>query len=244
MKSPSELVLRACGRQPLGDPAKKPGRCAMCGAQHQIGDMVEPFKPLDSFTDWASLRSPESEVVCGWCLAVKGKEFTQTYAKSVVCSEGLFPFAKNDHIAYWLLNPPPGPFLMFAIDQTVQHVIWRTDVSLSPDIYNLRYGEQQFLIRRQKLLSGVEACRQITSILNLGRKKAAINTPFKVLSRDLSSLDHGELRQDVVELAKSDPVVQKAVDELMTLTHGEIWGLNALIYATNPHRPEPVFTPN
>lgn len=244
MKSPSELVLRACGRQPLGAPAKKPGRCAMCGFEHQPGDMVEPFKPGDSFTDWSSLRNPESRVVCGWCAAVRGKEFTQTYAKSVVCSEGLFPFAKNDHIAYWLLNPPSGPFLMFASDQKIQHVIWRTDVSRSPDVYNIRYGEQQFMIRREKLLSGLDACRQITAALNAGRKKAAINTPFKLLSRDLSSLDHGALRSDVLELAKSDTAVQQAINELMTLTHGEIWGLNALIYAKEPHRPEPVFIPN
>lgn len=244
MIGPSELVLRAAGRKPLGEPAKQAGRCAMCGSEHKEGDLIMPFKPADSFTDWASLRMPQSSVICGWCVEVWNADFTQKYLKSVVSLEGVFPCAKNDHIAYWLLNPPPPPFLIFLGDQKRQHLVWRTDMSLSRDVFSVRFGEKQMLIRREKLVSGLAACHEVVAALNLDRKKGKLKSPFRSLARELDDFQHGSLRQDVLALYQTEPTLQPYIDCLLSLTPGEIWGLTAVLYAQNPHRPEAVLSPN
>lgn len=245
MINPSELTLRFTGIAPRGQPAVKPGRCTMCGSSFHEGDIVDKFVPGKSFTDYSSLRASESKIICGWCATLKkSAELTQKFSKSIVCSEGLFPFAKNDHIAYWLLNPPRPPFIIVIGDQKRQHLYWRTDVSISQDIFNIRIGESQFLIRREKLISGLQACKRITAIINAENSSKKINSPFLVLSRDLSELAHAKLRSDVLEAALSNDEIKSAISELLTLTHGEVWALNPLIYAKSPHRPQALIFSN
>ncbi len=241
---PSRLAVQAAGRPHAGLlSAKEPGLCAMCGQRHDIGDPVTPFAPTDSFTDFPALRAKSSRLICGWCAATCNDLFTQKALKTVICREGVFPAASNAHIAYWLLNPPEGPWLWIQGDQKKQHIIWRTPVNNSRDVYQVRHGEQVLSIRRERLLPACDTARRLAKAASEGRKGAALKSPFVRLSRDLDDPAHGCIRPDLHARALTDKAVQDDIRHLQRLSPGELWALTALLYA-QPERPQPYFTPS
>lgn len=240
MISPSQFVLTAAGRMPpTGQPARDAGRCAMCGMAHEINDLVLPFAPADSFTDLPSLAAPASRVACVWCIGVWDQDFTQRHAKSVVTADGVFPAAKNDHIAWWLANPPSGPWMMFLSDQKQQHLVWRTPVNAGNDVFQVRFGAKILTIRHTKLQAAVEACREICLGLSANRKGAPPKSPYRSLDREIADFRHAQLRKEVYELVQASPQFDPHLQVLLNLTPGEIWALTALLYAKNPEKPEP-----
>lgn len=247
--SPSELTVAASGTALGGGTAALiDGRCAMCGQTHVAGELVQPFKPGATFTDLSALACATSRVVCRACIAVWTLDFTQRYAKSVVCAEGVFPAAKNDHIAYWLLNPPPPPFLFYLSDQKQQHLVWRAPVNLSTELYQVRFGMKTFTIRRAHLAAALESARTLAAALSderraKGNRGAPVKSPFTALARENDDLHNGMLRNSVIALAAGSPALQAHVDTILHCTPGEIWGLSALLYAKEPHRPAPSLVP-
>ncbi|WP_420213418.1 type IV CRISPR-associated protein Csf1 (plasmid) [Burkholderia aenigmatica] len=241
MISPSRLAATAAGLGPIESAAARtPGCCAMCGHGHAIGDPVAPFEPDASFTDYGALRAPASRVICGWCAVTWSADFTQRYTKSVICSEGVFPAASNEHIAYWLLNPPAGQWIFMQSDQKRQHLVWRMPVNTSREVFTVRYGELLLTVRRSYLEEGTAAAKRLAAAATTNRKVrgAALKSPFVRLSRDLSDPAHGAIRADLYELAESDSEVKKDIAFIHSLTAGEIWGLTATLYVSDPQRPE------
>lgn len=243
LPSPSQLAARAASLKPIGEPAKAPGVCALCGYAHDVGDIVAPFVPSDTFTDFTALRGQGSRTACGWCLVTWNADFTQRYTKSIICEGGVFPAASNDHIAYWLTNPPAGEWVMMQSDQKRQHLIWRSPVNTSSEVFQLRYGELILTVRREMLAKGAAAATLLAQKASVGRRGAPLKSPFVRLSRDLDDPAHGLLRHDVYAMRDSDPEAASAIDTIAKLTPGELWGLTAVLYAANPHRPEPKLVP-
>lgn len=241
--SPSELTCQAAGLKPVGTvEARSPGVCAMCGAQHEKGELVVDFEPLVTFTDWSALRYAGSPVICRFCKAMWNREFTQTHIKSVICSEGVFPAASNDHLAYWILNPPEGPWLFLQGDQKVQHVVWRAPVNRSKDLFHVRAGESVLSIRRQRVVDGAAAAKELAAIataIRTVKKSTPLKSPFVSLSRDLDALSQGSLRRELLTHAKTDAKTAELVQFILSMTAGELWGLTSVMYATNPHKPQP-----
>ncbi len=241
---PSDFVLSACGRQaPEGVPATTAGRCTMCGKPHGIGDEVLPFEPESSFTDYAELAQPGSAWLCTACMGVWNGEFTQTYAKVVVTPEGIFPAAKNDHIAWWLMNPPSTPWMFFLSDQKRQHLVWRTPVNRHSEIFQVRFGNKVLSIRHAMLAKAITAVNEICAALSKTRKGAPFKSPYRSLNRELSDFAHSQLRSDAYQLVEENSEMQGYLHTLLSLTAGEIWALTAVLYAKDPHRPDPVLTP-
>lgn len=243
--SPSELVCKAAKLTPKGL-ARAPvgGRCAMCGASHVAGEEIVPFEPLATFTDWQALRAPQSRVICRWCHGVWTRDFTQTHLKSIVCADGVFPAASNDHLAYWLLNPPDGPWVFLQGDQKVQHVVWRAPVNLSREVYQIRAGESILTVRRESLQAGAMAAKELAdkaTELRGAKRGAPYKSPFVSLSRDRDSPSQGALRPELLRHASSDPLTAKNIATIHSLTAGELWALTSVLYAINPNRPEPKF---
>lgn len=241
MISPSLLALESLGRPvPSGTPSRYLLRCCMCGIDIHPGETVVAFSPDAGFTDLTSLSDPSSASICGPCLGVWNADFTQTYAKSVICREGMFPAAKNDHIAYWLLNPPTPPFLFFISDQQRQHLVWRTPVNYSQEVFQIRFGSKLLTIRRKKLLAAVEACNILSAAASDGSKGTVLNTPYLLMSRDLDHVKHGIIHPTVLSIVDEQPDLQMHIETINALTAGEIWALTAVLYSKNPHRPERV----
>ncbi|MYM92617.1 type IV CRISPR-associated protein Csf1 [Duganella vulcania] len=243
IESPSKLAALAAGLQPLGAPAQASGICALCGYAHGAGDVVSPFSPGDTFTDYTSMRGKGSKTVCGWCMATWGPDFTQRYTKSVITRDGVFPAASNDHIAWWLLNPPKGSWVFMLSDQKRQHLIWRAPVNTSDQVYQVRFGELVLTVRRAMLEKGADAARRLAQAASAGRKGAALKSPFVRLSRDIDTPAHGALRHELYEMATRDSQVADDIAVMHSLTPGELWGLTAVLYAATPSRPEPKLVP-
>lgn len=239
MISPSEIVLRALNRPPLSPmQADAPGRCAMCGVAHQQGDPIAPFSPDESFTDWAELGSPQSRVICGWCAGVWQRPFMDTYSKSIASSEGFFPCASNDHIAYWLLNPPEPPFVMYLSDQRIQHIVWKASPNYSKKLFTVRFGNRMLVVRPDKLKAAKASIEEIVIQVNLQSVKK-IKTPFSSLARGLDDVSHGQIRATTYAEILKNPKLIEELNNLHQLTPGEVWGLTAVCYAKNPHKPDP-----
>lgn len=246
MLSPSDLTVEAAGLSLSGGmAATAPGRCAMCGKPHASGDKVQPFVFGTGFTDVPALADLGSRFTCLSCVAVWNENFMRTYSKSVICREGVFPAARNDHIAYWLLNPPKPPFIFILSDQKQQHLVWRAPVNLSNEVFAVRFGIKVLVIRRAKLQPAVDAARALALAASTvpNRRGAALKSPFVSLAREHDNTKHGVLRADVLACVATSPQLQAHVDYLAGCTDGEIWALTALLYAKEPQRSEPALFP-
>lgn len=201
------------------------------------------FEPSISFTDWASLKAPGSRHLCLWCDAVRDRDFTQTFLKTVITSEGIFPAASNDHLAYWHLNPPQGPWLFLQGDQKIQHVVWRASVNLNPAVYQVRAGDSCLTIRRQHVMAGVIAAKALAATathLRGTKRGAPLKSPFVRLSRDLDSPSQGFLRHELIAHGRGDSETAGHISTINRLTAGELWALTSVLYAQSPHKPQPI----
>ena len=242
--SPSKLAVTAAGIRPVGSQrAKKECRCAMCGTEIKVGELLDDFVTGAGFTDYPALACKPSKVICGDCKAVWRKEFMQKYSKAVISEEGIFPFAKMENQAYWLLNPPKTPFIMMVSDQQQQHLVWRCPVNYSSEIYQLRFGGSTMTIRRTVLLDALAAAQLLVRTFNEGKKKGEqIKNPFWRLDWNMLDLRHGLLRNDLASL--QDDESMKAKDLLRSISSGEMWALCVLLAGKEPVRPDPVVTPS
>lgn len=250
MLSPSRLTVLAAGIKGVGTrQAKEACRCAMCGTTIQQGELLDDFSPGDSFTDYPSLACPTSKVICGDCKAVWRKEFMQKYSKAVITAEGIFPFAKMENQAYWLLNPPSTPFLIIVSDQQQQHLVWRAPVNRSRDIYQIRYGGSVLTIRPKKLAEALEASAFLVERVNqgLGKGMKAIKNPFERLDWEMKDLRHGRLRRDVLSLlnepSADEARIKNSIALLQGMSAGEMWAMCAMLSGKLPVKPEPVLSP-
>lgn len=244
--SPSRLAVLAAGLKPVSiKRASKLGACAMCGYPHEPGDPVVPFIPSDTFTDYPALRAPASHLICGWCAATWNRLFTQDCLCAVMCNEGIFAAATDPEIAYWLLNPPVGPWLFLQKDQRCQHLVWRAQVNHSQEIFFVRLGDTQLVVRQARLTEGVDAARRLTGALAALRtgRGAPSKIPFVKLSSGIDDPGHGALRAELYGLAANSPEVARDIRTIHELTSGEIWGLKSILIngpaAERPARIEP-----
>jgi len=245
--SPSRLFIEAAGLKPAGSlGASGAGVCAMCGSAHKAGDIVAKFKPDDGFTDYVALRGKGSNLICGYCDAAWCKNVLMNYAKCVVCTEGVFPAASNPHLAWWLLNPPKGPWTFFQSNQKQQHLVWRAPVNYSDELFFVRYGELVLSVRPAMLAKGKEAAARLAAVASENRKGQAIKSPFARLDRELAQMSHGVIRGDLTQIALERVDVANDIAVINSLTAGEMWGLTAVMYCTPEKpavKPEAVLTP-
>jgi|APLak6261703504_1056268.scaffolds.fasta_scaffold02539_3 CRISPR type IV-associated protein Csf1 len=243
MISPSKLAIQASAHQgfkPIGIPAEKAGVCMMCGFPHAEGELVVSSSLSSTFTNWGDLAN-NSDIVCGYCAAVSQDPWTQAWMSSVITESGVYKFASNNDIAFWLLNPPNAPFIMMRGDQKTQHLVWRTPVNYSPDVYQVRFGEKMLIIRRKQLILARDAALRLSARIADGssKKSAAksFHTPFVKPVRDMDSLIAGQLRPQIVAIGNDEPAVAADLHIINQCTPGEIWALTAVLYA------EPIAAP-
>jgi CRISPR type IV-associated protein Csf1 len=230
--SPSQIAIQAAQRKPVGVlKAPAAGRCTMCGAAHAQGELVTPFAPEDSFTDYGALKAPASKVLCGWCAAAWNVDFTQKALKTVMCKDGVFAASSNADIGYWVNNPPEGPWIWVMGDQKRQHVVWRTTVNTSKDVFQVLFGENKLTVRRKKVNEAADAARRLATAASVGRKGAPLKSPFLRLARDLDNNAHGTIRFDLQRRAQQEPQIKQDIRILQTCTPGELWALRALLFA-------------
>lgn len=235
--SPSKFAMNACGFKPTGLPALTDGQCMMCGFHHEKGDLIVDAPMSESFTNYSSLAAPSSAIICGYCATAGNDVWTRAWMQSVITSDGAFTFSSNNDIAYWLLNPPSTPFIMIKGDQKKQHLLWRTPVNLSREIYQIRLGEKMITIRLKHLIAAKEASLSLSPLLvayaDRAKKSKSSKTlmPFIRPSREMKDYLGGQLRYDAYVLARENTEAAIYVDTINRCTPGEIWALTAVLYA-------------
>jgi len=230
--SPSALAVQALGMQPQGVPSPREGICAMCAAPIAVGDLFVRTEYGQNFTDDASLAARGSGMLCGHCATAKTVGSMRLMQKAVFTREGAYPLAKDIHRAWFLLTPPEPPFVAVVSNSMQQHLVWRTPVSWSKDLFHVRFGGHLFKIRRPVLLEALDACAKFMSSQpeNAGKTGDAIRKhPYVLLSRDAEELTHGVLRSD---LGPTPAILHR-------LTPGEVWALATLAKAKTPSPEKP-----
>lgn len=251
MISATQLLVDKLAMKPVGSEiATKDGRCVMCGGEYAAGEMVEPWAPGDSFTEFSDLQYPAGTHICGACKAAWRKEFMQGYTKAVVCDGGLYGFFSNDAVAHWLTNPPPPPYLMVISTQQLGHIYWKAPVNYSQSIMRIRYNDKVLVVRRDHLAECVGAVRALSEAklaleaaeeaarVKAGKpakrgKPVLFRSPIR-LDRKLEQSDHGLIEGWARDLALGDPALMRAVETLEQATSGEVWGLAHVLHAKNP----------
>lgn len=240
--SPSALYCAAAKLKPLGDePVPADTYCIMCAAALPKGTLAarptgkkphETAKKIvgDSFNNKLHLRAMTGTHVCGHCVALWSNDWLGKYSKSFACSEGVFFLQSNDDVAAFLLKPPEPPFVAVFSTKKKQHMVWRTPVSYSKDLFFVRIDDDVLTIRRAALLAGWEALRRAEAVMSEVRpdgKARYLKPPAALFARELNSAKVGMLRQDVESLLRqteNDALIRT----INSLSIGEWWGLNFL----------------
>lgn len=220
--SPSRLALEAAGRKPVGSHVATAdmGACAMCGTTIGPGDIYSPFEVTNTFMDRPSLADPFSYLACGHCTVVRSeKEFLQRFSKSVVTRDGFFKIASNDDQASFFLNPPAPPFLAFVSDATQQHLIWRTPVSYSKDVFQLRFGNRVLMIRHKVMMRTLAAFNALHALLETHVSGGPTKFQMVGFDRELYGTRHGQFSTAPILLAAARPELEREIIDHVEQVH-------------------------
>lgn len=209
--------------------------CAMC-AQPIASD--QPRRRLSSlgksFTDFAWLAHG-SKGICVPCTAVGDRKFLAANMRGIACSEGLYPFKKNNDIAYWFHHLPPTPFTITVSSAKMQHMHWKVPLSTSRELFFMYIDGQNYTVRHQKVLEAIDANRAFRAqqLEGLDPKKAA-----KTTIRDLIYKDWKTPFTAALDCAAT-PEQTAAIRSLLP---GELWLFTRImnIDAESVKKPDPI----
>jgi len=217
--------------------------CVMCGTFLQAQTAATPVskKTFDqAFNNRLDLRAMTGKYICGECETLWTKDWLQKYSKTFATADNVYKFASNDQQAAFLLNPPEPPFCAIFSNKQQQHMIWRTPVSLSRELYTVRVDSDLLLIRQSILMEGLRAYQHAIAVMAstaLARTGRKIKPPAALFSRDLSLQVMGSVREDVAELLH-ETGDQWVLDALNGMGMGEWWALNVIRHY-DPANPPP-----
>ena len=237
----SEVILKAQGRQPMGAPSPKGGRCALCGKPIAKGDMANPLSLTAGFVDDLSMAARGSDLVCGCCppfLPAEGLRESGYGAFSL--KEGFLPFRKWGDIASVLENPPTPPFVLLRATANNQHMAWRAPVNYSRDVFYVRIGLRDVKIRHSALKQAVDDALALGEAINAyfllknpalksSPAKKTLPNPFVSMDPDIKSVEHGAIHPVAYIVADRDPQLKTRLDRLLSITTGESWALRFLL---------------
>ncbi|GEM_PF-6868374 len=148
---------------------------------------------------------------------------------AVVTPNDVFPISKDIHKAWLFLTPPPAPFLVVHASSTMQHLTWRTPVTIDNRLIQLRYGQNLFMVRPAVIAKAVEIAKRI----NDGQRWAS---PL-LLDREASASYHGMLNSTASE--RMTPDEQQF---FCSISAGERWALAYVMHSKlpQPEKPEAI----
>ncbi len=228
----SEFARKALGIESVGAPLKQSAGCMFCGRKLCVGEIGTPFEPSKNFMDDASLaHRAQPGTLCGDCAALGTKMVMMATQNCLITAEGIFSLASSAAKKHLLLHPPEPPFAVCFSDTTLQHLIWRTPMSLCHEIIHLRISSRLFRMSLSRVREAHGLCTTL-------RQKAG----FAEASSPLLSLDY---HWRSLTSAYLHPAIESAatVAELKTfcrLTPGDWWGVGILLMQTIPQAPPKV----
>jgi CRISPR type IV-associated protein Csf1 len=230
----SELVCRQAGLRPQGAIGSTSEICVMCGRLINPGEHRSKFRPSSSFMDAVELCARDkSTKICGYCVHLTAKELMLKTQLVCITSDRVIPAAKLAHKKWLLLYPPEPPFVFLQTDTKLSHMIWRTPVTVSKDLWYVRLGGRQLTVRIALVKNALDCFEQIAERFGASKSQRNLRHPFTSLDFGLRDLNAWRIRRDVA------PFLDASDSELiMKLRPGEYWALAVLSSKQEPDKPE------
>lgn len=239
--------------------------CAWCGSdlKHpEYKGMVAKFQPSVGFNNYIDLAVPSSRYLCPHCQILSdGQKYMLQAKTAVACPEGIFPLSKDVHLQQFFLNPPQPPFVVVYSTAKQMHLYWRTPISLSRNLFTMRFNNELAVVRRLKVLQVVEKSNESLRLVNeLLTEKAKLKKPlFTLLAADYrdarkktaadsglvsgyalhlaNKTEDGSLIQSITEILNE---LQLSINELNPI---EIWWLTVIGKTGIENEPDFVWEP-
>ena len=224
-QSTSAFVLAAAKIAPaVTQPAKQAGHCDLCCAPYRPGDGVVVWTaPEQSFTDYADLPESLTGNICSWCARAMDASVLRKFGAFLATRDSVVSIA-SDAARVWLLeNTPQPPFVVAVGTTTSQHLVWRTPITYSRNLWTVRVGRQLVTVDRDLVLEARAAIRGME------------RHPWRTLDRALKTMAHG--------LPNDEVAVSDDMQRLMPyLGPGELWMLASVAKASPPEAvaPDPI----
>jgi len=170
---PSQLLASGARLAPISSmTAGHDDNCAFCGRPIATGDDCSPANDYlsNSFMDFSSMANQNGEYICDTCPTVFKKEWLMNYSKSAVTMDSVYKIASFENLLSMLLNPPAPPFMLFMSDAQQQHLVWRTPVNYSREVFHLRFGQNIVRVNRAHIQAAMDAQFRIMSVVSAVKK--------------------------------------------------------------------------
>lgn len=228
----SELYCRQAGLPPTGGPSKEKTVCVFCGDTIAVGTLCSRFRPGDTFMDGPELcaRDTAKDVVCGYCIHLTTKPVMQSTQYVCITTKQVLPMRQLAHKKWLLLHPPEPPFVVVQSDTQLAHLIWRTPVTQSKDLWYVRLGKRQLIVRMPLVREALQRFAALADRVPIAQPKTKkskeaprLRSPFTSLGYELDDLDFWKIRSDVRPYLKPDDLAM-----INSLRPGEYWALAIL----------------
>jgi len=200
--------------------------CSHCARPIERGDLYSPSSVGAFFSDTRNLAS-SSRSICWRCLILRKKPMLNGLSYALITQDGVFQISKDSNKAWLFTTPPPAPFVVMHSSSTMQHLCWRTPVTLDNRRIQIRFGNNLFVVRP----GAVREALAIADRMNEGRKKWA--SPI-YLDRKAADTGHGTLTN-----AGRDQLSEEEQQILLNITPGERWALAYLMHSKRPQPEQP-----
>ncbi|MBB4861733.1 CRISPR type IV-associated protein Csf1 [Pseudomonas nitritireducens] len=232
MLRPSEVYAKALKLKPEPTLPKwageAPETCSHCAIQIQVGDHYSPVVLGAFFSDARDLCAANA-LVCWRCVILRTKPALNNLAGTVATEHDVFSISKDVEKAWFFTNPPPAPFVAVISSSTMQHLAWRTPVTLDNRAISLRRGPNVFTIHPEFIRRGLEIAKAVLE-KNGGKWLAPM-----LLDRNLEESFHGILNPKALEFLS-----EEEREFFRNLGAGDRWALSTVMHSKLPEPSEPV----
>lgn len=229
----SELIASALQLAPsCGLPSwvGESSHCSHCAISIGEGELYSPVTLGAYFSDSRDLCN-DSGIVCWRCVHLRSKVLLNGLSYTVITKHDVFPIAQNIHKAWLFMTPPAGPFVAMHSSSTMQHLAWRTPVTLDSRRISIRFGAKLFVIKPDNIRKAVEIACAVTE-KNQGKWMSPL-----ILDRKAAQENHGVMNPKAAALMSVDEI-----SFFHQLSAGDRWALSAVMHSKlpEPTRPDPI----
>lgn len=216
----SDLIMKALDFTPVtatrwnGDATV----CGHCGKPVFHGDSYSQAGSSEFFSDTRHL-SDLSGIVCAACSYLKTQAFTFTVMNKVITEDAVYPITKDVYKRWLFLTPPEQPFIANVSSAKMQHLAFRTPVSLSPKRFYLRYGRHLFTIRPDTLREAIGINQELQARSDKEHERLYI-----VNDREMNDANHGRISYQARKI-----LPEQSVRFIENLSPGETWAMGYLL---------------
>lgn len=230
----SEFVCRQAGLSPKGSIGSTREICVMCGGVIQPGEYRSTCRFSSSFMDYAELCGRGSTKLCGWCGHMTNKALMLRTQKVCITEKKVLLAAGVAGTKWLLLNPPEPPFLFLQGDTKLSHMIWRTPLTVSQDLWYVRVGARLLTVRLPLVHKAMECFKRIAERFSAETNpKWPLKHPFTTLDFKVRDVNAWTIRHDVMRHLHSEDL-----NLIMKLRPGEYWAVAILNTKVEPKTPK------